>query len=725
MLLISSLLVFSISPGLKSYKLKTKKKKGLVVAEKLDKEDVNLKNDKQLSNSSFHIYNDIYKCIDDSEINRFYIHGNKSKEYIFVSVSNSNITLYDKYEIHSSNYIGWNSPEYGNYFIISRGTGCFQVHYLENDYFNLDKDNKLFTKSFNILNSKAANFKINSSLPEKEYKITIYIYCSENNFVKDLQIQKKNQKLEIDKEKDQYYYKMDYSIKSDEIVHLDVTFNLNNKNYITIIFKIKLNYIPPIVWCFVTLGSVAMILIIFFTIKYLHKYCQKKKKEREELDAKLIKNFEAQEEYKKKRKREKERIIKEKIRMNKRAKIQKTLNQVVKRASSLYDCIQKDYSLINEVCLLCAKCDKLPSLIESSEENEDYEGNEDDEEDDDDFENDNIIFKNYENNKNKYKAIDVIDDINEGNYKSFMSYISPKYCDHFYHKSCRDKFDQAYDYFEARGLIEYCNFCKIFLTMENMQKFGCFFSKEFFINYFRDTINNKFSFKSAREEIIKKIENIFYSKIEKSLIIDKDKKWRIDYIKQMNKNYLERFKGFRSFDKSINYFRFYELSINEDLIKEKKKLDTELEELDEKIKARDIERIERYEREEKRIREREENRKRERREREEMEENRKKEKREEKEGRKPVDLYRCSFCLDKCVTCGGKISGSGRTYGYYKTTYYYRAHSSCIPNNMKKKCIICLKNPGTIRCNDECYHCFDKRNKNEEKCYYCKKRLKY
>ena len=733
-----------VLPSMKFCKFSKKIMRGIKVEEKLDDEKIKLKNYKQLPDSPFNIYEDTYKCIYDSEIKSFYINGNKEKHYIFVSVSNSNLYLVKDYKIiNSKNYIGWNHPEYDTFHIISQGIGCFQVYYLEDEYFTVGLNNKYFSKSFNILNSETVQFKIRNDFGEKlnrgdENKITIYIYCLENNFVKKLQIDEKYQELEIFNKNAQYYYQIEYNgYASDHyLVDLYIDFNLNNKDKITITLEIKLNYIDPIVWMCVTLGSVAAIPILYFIIKYIVKCFKKRKKHLKIINRPLIQLNEDEKEYEIYKKEEYGRIKKEKkvnIRQRNREKIQRRVNQVVQRASFVYDCIQKDYNLINHTCLLCAKNDKIPSLIELNDEYKDYEEEDEEEEEDDD---DNCEFENSIDNydQNINRSINIIDDINKGKYKSFMDYISPKRCKHFYHKSCIDEFKQAYYYFRTPSDIKYCSSCRIFLTIENMQKFGCFFSKEFFVDYFRDTINNEFKIRMnlARKNIIGVMENIFYSKIEKSLIIDEDKKWRINFIKKLNNLYLEYFTTLHQSDKYINYYRFYELSIDEDLPKEFRKFKNELKEF-EKIERINIKKKEEREREENERREREENernereeieenRKRERREREELEENRRRKIKEEKEKRRPVYLYRCCFCGDKCLFCGGKISGSGRNKNFIKAVYYYKAHGSCIPNN-DNKCVICHKTKGTIKCNNQCYNCFDKRDKIQEKCYYCKEKL--
>ena len=92
--------------------------------------------------------------------------------------------------------------------------------------------------------------------------------------------------------------------------------------------------------------------------------------------------------------------------------------QIVERSSFLYDCIQKDYILINKVCLLCAKNDKISKVNKL---NQDYD---EDYEDNGDYENNDNIFINY--NKNKNIKINIIDDINNEEYKSFKGYIYPE-----------------------------------------------------------------------------------------------------------------------------------------------------------------------------------------------------------------------------------------------------------------------------------------------------------
>ena len=163
----------------------------------------------------------------------------------------------------------------------------------------------------------------------------------------------------------------------------------------------------------------------------------------------------------------------------------------------------------------------------------------------------------------------------------------------------------------------------------------------------------------------------------------------------MNENYLNSFNKLSKYNEPTNYYRFYELLIDVDLIKENEKLENEIEKLDEKIERRKRRRIER----------------------EEIEENIKRKKREEKEKRRPVILKKCSLCYNTCLICGKRIVNYPRT----KKEYYFKAHGSCIPNI--DKCCICHKMKGNILCRNQCFSCYDNKESMEEKCFYCKEKL--
>ena len=150
--------------------------------------------------------------------------------------------------------------------------------------------------------------------------MTISIYSSENNFVKQLQIEDKYQDLEIDTKKDQYYYEIDYTQKpSWQDTSLNINFNLNKKDYITITLNIELHYISPIVWMCLSLGIFFMIPISYYGIKYFVSCYAERKKQRKKLNESLVKSVEEEEEEE----REAEKRRKEQIREMRRKKMKK------------------------------------------------------------------------------------------------------------------------------------------------------------------------------------------------------------------------------------------------------------------------------------------------------------------------------------------------------------------------------------------------------------------
>ena len=98
----------------------------------------------------------------------------------------------------------------------------------------------------------------------------LHLYILLKKFVKQWQIEEKYQKLKIDTKKDQYYYEIDYTQKpSSYFTDLNINFNLNNKDYITITLNIELNYISPIVWMCLSLGIYSFIFLIYVGIGYI------------------------------------------------------------------------------------------------------------------------------------------------------------------------------------------------------------------------------------------------------------------------------------------------------------------------------------------------------------------------------------------------------------------------------------------------------------------------
>ena len=139
----------------------------------------------------------------------------------------------------------------------------------------------------------------------------LHLYILLKKFVKQLQIEEKYQKLKIDTKKDQYYYEIDYTQKpSSYFTDLNINFNLNNKDYITITLNIELNYISPIVWMCLSLGIYSFIFLIYVGKGYII-ICYWRKKQREELNVSVIKSIEQQEEEEREAEEMRKKQIKE------------------------------------------------------------------------------------------------------------------------------------------------------------------------------------------------------------------------------------------------------------------------------------------------------------------------------------------------------------------------------------------------------------------------------
>ena len=184
---------------------------------------------KYLSVSYSNIYDNTFKCIKNSNyIQSYFIKPNKEKPYFYISFSNKNNELYNEDKILSKlNYV-----EKGDkYFILSKNEGCFQIYFLEYSLFYIE--NK---KSYNILNSETYKF----TLYNNNFRdiLSLSIYSSQTNFLKQLQIENDNQNLNVKKENNQYLYNFKINRKSN-FIHLIINFNLNSQDYITITFEIN------------------------------------------------------------------------------------------------------------------------------------------------------------------------------------------------------------------------------------------------------------------------------------------------------------------------------------------------------------------------------------------------------------------------------------------------------------------------------------------------------
>ena len=304
--------------------------------------------------------------------------------------------------------------------------------------------------------------------------------------------------------------------------------------------------------------------------------------------------------------------------------------------------------------------------------------------------------KNYDNEIDK---TELIDDINNNKYNSFIEYITPTKCKHFYHKSCVDK-EKFFN----------CYFCKFFITIENMKKFGCFFSKEDFNRILVGRYDNNLLEFFTKLMFISKIEKIFYPQIENSYFLNQRKKEKLLKLKNINKKFIDNLNVlYRYHNNKVDDLKYYKLSINSDMDKVEEDLNYEIkcsEEFYESIK-RERER----EREEEERREREEEERRER-ERERYEEERERQ-REIKKNNKTIDLRICKNCYEFCVLCKRRIPS-----GMARTTIFYKCHSGCYRDDL---CLICGKKRGARTVCQICAYCVTKSHRFE--CYYCRKKF--
>lgn len=235
-----------------------------------------------------------------------------------------------------------------------------------------------------------------------------------------------------------------------------------------------------------------------------------------------------------------------------------------------------------------------------------------------------------------------------------------------------------------------------------MEKYGCFFSKAFFKNIFKHILkisNENFKFGKAKDEMIKNIENIFYSRFEKMSYHE-----RIDKVLQLRRINEKYKKNWTLFKKNHNndYYKYYKFSVYNDLDKEEEDINEEI--------RKEKERIEEFKEKKRRLRELEK----------ELFEN--ENKKETKKKSQVVNLRMCNKCTDICLICKGstkRIVGNGT---YHSAPRSYKAHQDCIED--EHLCAICGKNKGNLfKCTNMCESCNKSRAYNDSKCYYCKKYL--
>ena len=369
----------------------------------------------------YNLTNDYLKCEDDSYYLRsYFIKKPKiSYSYFWYSLSNKNIEYYNNNQLKSGlnqivPYVNWNNEEY---FILMKDKGCFQLKYLNN------VDKIIIYNNDTLLISTSDTYKFKFTDKTDNY-LNITIYSKEKNFINKIKIENELKNLDIKNMNDTYYYNF-ISTNEYKTINFEINFNLNNKEYIFVNFRIEY-YIPPKepeknengsnytgYYVFAAImGSIIVITDIIIIIKIIMKKC-KSYKEEKEVEELMLRNKEK----------------KEKI-------------------ENFYELIKKNCTKIEKVCLVC---------LNEDEDNEIH------------------FYKNISNNG------DIINDINFGKFKNFLNYIEPKKCPHFYHEKClknsekiKNELTRAYN----------CPFCRLFMTSNNLKNFGCFFTKSFFKNFY-------------------------------------------------------------------------------------------------------------------------------------------------------------------------------------------------------------------------------------------------
>ena len=283
------------------------------------------------------------------------------------------------------------------------------------------------------------------------------------------------------------------------------------------------------------------------------------------------------------------------------------------------------------------------------------------------------------NNLSENDKIDIIDEINKGKFDNFMQYIKPEKCSHYNDEYCK--------YYNNE-----CILCDLFITTKNMKKFGLFFS-ESDLKQIYEKYNVRYLY-DLKKKIIKNIENIFFSEIEKATWgINKTKKEKLLRLRKINQKYLDNYDIVRKCHNN-NYFAFYEISINNDLDLDELEKDLEHEIQTEKEIQEEQER--RYEEQERRY-----------------EENRR--------NNESIKLKRCAQCKEICPLCHQNINKKYPGIKHNPFLRNYFAHYKCIKD--KKSCCICHYNEGIYDCERCCDYCYETKKFQYHYCFYCKKYL--
>ena len=466
--------------------------------------------------------------------------------------------------------------------------------------------------SYTILNSERYNFMIHNKNDDIS-NIILSIYSEENNFLNELEIENHKIILQIEKENNLYLYKVNINLNwgSRYYISVKANFNLNSKDFINVNFKISEDINKEEKGN--SSSSAKIGLIIMFSI----------------LGGILLIGIIA-------------RVVCIVLKKRKKIKLEEIKQMKLlqeeefeEKARNIYQLIINDYTLIQKVCLICNEIDNTIITLDDN------------------------------------KEIDIIEDINNNRFSNILSYITPEKCCHLYHDKCclKGNWDKKKLQNPKR-----CNFCVNFMTLNNMKKFGCFFSEKSFTK----SLNLSGDDYKIKRENIKNIEDIFYSKLDTSYKINKSKRDNLLRLKKINSKFL-KYQDLLHND----YFKYYSINYNSC------DFDALEDDLNEEISRKKQERQRQQEKE-----------------------------REYEEQNRALPLLRCHDCYNTCLFCHGdmKSSFSGNHLRHYNT---YKAHNRCI--NDKESCCICHYKKGTIVCENCCYYCYKSNPNRRYKCFYCKR----
>ena len=596
------------------------------------------------------ISDDTFICNENSNFIHTYIineNKNRKKNYIWVQ-SNTNIELYENNYYYSS-VLSLKTYYYtvNDYYILIKNKGCFQILYLESKTIIINE-----TTSYKILNSEDFEFEVEK--PDKQQTINLAIYSDENNFIKEIKEGETELNFKINKKDNKYIYNYEnkYSnfISSNNYYVFKIKFNLNAKNYIIVGLEVQYGTITD----HHARNSIITVVLAFVGLFLCFLFC------------KWLPNF--YENYKKERAKKKE--IEEE-----------------KKAYDLYDLITKDYTLIEKVCFICCLNDKIPILNLNLKNNE-------------------LIYNyNYDsdNNNDNNNQFDIIDDINRGRYDNFIKYITPEKCPHFYHQECCIKYNKKHPNIKDPNN---CYFCRYYVTLKNIQIFGCFFDKYLF----KDLIDQSMSSK-AKEKTFQKIKEKFFSLIQNNWKLDSYKKNKLMKIKRINEKYIDNIKLYKYSEQKYN--RFMDLTLYDNLDKKEQELNEEIEKLKEEQRRKKQKKYNYSDDEEEEDDVHYYN------------SNNYSNSKDEREGNRRENLKVCIDCRKRCGICGGNIDAIGRSEGHrISSSKPIAAHKKCIIDH--GKCFMCKTSNYKGDAYNVCYRCFAKNGKSKRRlsnCFYCQKKF--